>query len=104
MDIEEDNGFKVRNLVNDNLSHASKDTYLICQRLDRIIKLLEARVAPKRELTFTPEYFNPPPTGPACPKCGNPGGLSKPRAALGEPIMAACAPCGYAWIDTGDIR
>lgn len=33
--------FKVRNLANNNLSHASKDTYLICQRLDKIIALLE---------------------------------------------------------------
>ena len=69
--------------------------------LDRIIELLEAQQTPKNGYSFTPEYYSPPPAV-TCPKCGNPGGLSKPRAALGEPIMAACAPCAYAWIDTGD--
>lgn len=49
-----------------------------------------------------PPYFNPPPA-PTCPKCGRGAGLSKKRTAPGEPIMAACAPCHYQWIDTGDF-
>ena len=45
----EEHGFKVRNLANNNLSHASKDAYLICQRLDRIIALLEEQAQERAE-------------------------------------------------------
>ena len=36
------------------------DTYLICQRLDRIIALLE-RQSPTRDPATLPGYFNPSP-------------------------------------------
>lgn len=49
-----------------------------------------------------PGYFIPPPAL-ICPKCGRAAGLSKKRTAPGEPIMAACAPCHYQWIDTGNF-
>ena len=57
MGTEED---MVRNLRTNYLVRTSQDTYLICQRLDRIIALL-GQQSPPRDPAPLPGYFKPPP-------------------------------------------
>ena len=95
MGTEED---MVRNLRTNYLVRTSQDTYLICQRLDRIIALLE-RQSPPRDPAALPGYFNPP--HPVCPNCGYAGPKD---AAVGLfPKELGCPKCHHVWPYTKDI-
>ena len=81
---------RIKDLARDELVEVDRgiDVYLICQRLDRVIELLEV---PREPLSAT--HTTPAPT---CPNCGDTGPKDF-AAGLRGTTLISCLQCHYTW-------